>query len=150
MSNTIRLRCSGQEYRLSFDLEQMKGDALEVLEEHLGGDSVFVWLERWVSTLEQGMRIRDLRTRDILGLLYLARAQQDPGVRWEDVARGVAPYTLEVIADEEPVPDPSAPNLGLAVADLPTLSPTLAELGPPGAHEAPGEPPTGVDLFRTP
>ncbi len=157
MSNTARFKVSGRECTVSFDLDDMRGDVLETLEEHLGGDSVYVWLRRWVDAMTAGVRISEFRTRDIIGLVYLGAAQADADTTWQSVSRSISPYTLEFLPDEEPpvaapVTVGVSSDLGQAVAPEPSpLAPDLSSLtATPGAHEAPSAQPSPEDFFRLP
>lgn len=147
MTNTARFKVSGREVTVNFDLDAMRGDVLETLEEHLGGDSVYVWLKRWVDALEQGVRISEFRTRDLIGLVFLGTAQANVETTWQSVSRSISPYTLEFLPTEE-APAAKPITVGVA-ADLGQQVPmpdaatalNLAAIGvpAPGAHEAPGE-----------
>lgn len=148
-----RLTVSGREVTVDFDLDALRGDVLETLEDHLGGVGVYVWLRRWVDAMEQGARISEFRTRDIIGLVYLGMAQADPDTTWEQVSRGIAPYTLRFLADEpqpaaRPVTVGVSPDLGQQVpAPEASVSPTLAAMHPP--VPAPPAPHEGLpDLYR--
>lgn len=99
--NQVRFRCTGRDYVVTFDANLLMGDVLEELEEHLGGESVMVWAQRFDNA---GVRVRDLRTRDIIALVFLARAQADPGVTWAEVAKSCAPLTFALLDDEAPPP----------------------------------------------
>jgi hypothetical protein len=108
MANTIRMRCSGREYVAVLDVSTWMGDTLETMESHLG-EGVLGWADRLAVAAETGLRVRDLRSRDIIALIFLARSQAEPGVTWDEVARAIAPYTLELL-DGEPVPAPQLPS----------------------------------------
>lgn len=118
MTETIRLRCSGREYALTLDLTQLMGDTVEDLEEHLGGEGLIAWVERFGSQMERGVRVRDLRSRDIIALVFIARSQAEPGITWQDVARSIAPYTLEIV-DEEPPSTAPAAAVGIVDGPIP-------------------------------
>jgi hypothetical protein len=105
-SNQVRFRCTGREYVLTFDLALLMGDMLEELEEHLGGEAVWSWMQRLENT---GIRIRDMRTRDIIAMVFLARAQDQPGVTWSEVAQSIAPFTFTILEDGGPPADEPAP-----------------------------------------
>lgn len=108
-SNRLRLRSRGQEYTLVLDVSQLMGDMLEELETHLGEEGVIAWLQRMVVAFDRGVRTRDLRTRDILGMVFLARSQSEPGITWEETARMTAPYSVEFLDDTPPVVVPEVP-----------------------------------------
>lgn len=156
-SDTARMRVSGREVTVCFDLEKLTGDVLETLEEKVGGASVYAWLRRFVDLLSAGeLRISELRTRDIIGLVYLGMAQADPDTTWQAVARSIAPYTLEFLPDEpatapapagRPVTVGVSPDLGhqvpmpsTALAPFPGPLPG-ASLDAGGAHEVSDVPP---------
>jgi len=110
--NTIAFQCSGRKHTLTFDWNLFMGDVLEELEEHLGGEGIVAWIKR---VTESGMRVRDLRARDILGMVFLARSQEEPGVTWREVAQSTAPFTFDLIPDPAPAP---APPMNPATFDL--------------------------------
>lgn len=102
--SVMHFECTGRKYAVTFDWNLLMGDVLEELEAHLGDEGVVAWLQRISTT---GIRPRDARTRDILAVVFLARAQEEPGVTWLEVARSTAPYTFKAI--EEPITTPPAP-----------------------------------------
>ena len=116
-SDTVfRFECTGQRHEVDFDPEKMTGDTLETLEMRLG-ENVYSWMTRIASAFHTGVRIRDMRTRDIIALVYLARAQVDPGITWDEVAKTTRPYTLRIVADEEPK------RVDVPVADISAINP---------------------------
>lgn len=151
MANTARLRVKGIDgvVEASFDVGAWRGDVLETLEAHLGDVSFIAWARRWAAAMQEGARISEFRTRDIIGLVYLAVSESDPDATWQSVARAIAPYSIEFLPDDvgQPAAAPVAvgvsPDLGQQVPP-PSFSPTLA------AFELPGDAPTGADLYRTP
>jgi hypothetical protein len=156
MANTARLTVKGitGAIAVDFDLETWRGDVLETLEEHLGGDSVLVWGRRWADALQSGVRLSEFMTRDIIALVYLGRAQADPDTSWQSVSRAIAPYTIEFLPDEEP---PAAvrpvevgvdPDLGRHVAEPAPLAPQLTDVIP-SVVDAPAVP-QPEDFYRTP
>ncbi|TAK32327.1 MAG: hypothetical protein EPO40_03090 [Myxococcaceae bacterium] len=158
MANTARLKVKGIDgvIEASFDVEAWRGDVLETLEAHLGDVSFIGWARRWAGALQEGARISEFRTRDIIGLVYLAVSETDPEATWQSVARAIAPYSIEFVSDDEPaaptVPPVTvgvSPNLGQQVPDPGVLAPALPEFDPTGAHEAPPVPTPG-DFYRTP
>lgn len=98
-----KIRVSGVEYELAFDITTLLGDALEELENHLGDEGVIAWMARMAEAFEHGMRVREMRVRDIIALVFLARAPQEPGLRWQDVSRTIAPFSIETIEDQPAV-----------------------------------------------
>lgn len=146
MGDTARMRVSGREVTISFDLEKLRGDVLETLEERVGGESVYAWLRRIVDLLSAGeLRVSELRTRDIVGLVYVGMAQADPDTTWQAVSRSIAPYTLEILPDEpaaKPVTVGVSPDLGQSVPMPSTaLAPFASSLDVGGSHHAAGDVP---------
>lgn len=132
MANTARLKVKGIEgvIEASFDVQAWRGDVLETLETHLGDVSFIAWARRWAGALQEGARLSEFRTRDIIGLVYLAVSEKDPDATWQSVSRAIAPYSIEFLPDEEPTVSQSrptpvtvAPDLGQSVTDPSTLAP---------------------------
>lgn len=120
-ANDLHVRCSGREFTVPLDVTRWMGDMLEELEDHLGGEPVLAWAQRMGTAMSRGVRVRDLRSRDIIALVYLGWADAEPGVTWQDVARSIAPYTLEIIEDA-PAPAPPAEQWAAPVTVMPDVS----------------------------
>ncbi|MDN5859346.1 MAG: hypothetical protein L0H84_12060 [Pseudonocardia sp.] len=139
--NTIRFRAGGDRvHTLTLDASRLMGDALLELEGQLGGESAFAWIDRITRTLASGWRTRDVRIRDILGIVFLARAQADAGVTWAEVAKETAPFAVQILDDDEPATSASP---GTAAV---TVSPVAAAFGSVTSSAAvpdihPGQPP---------
>lgn len=127
MGNTIRIRCSGRVVEATFDMAQLRGDALEQLEERLGGESVLAWLRRVTSSISEGFRPSEYRTRDLIALFFVGAAQGDPEETWERVSRSIAPYTMEFVGAEVPL-SPTA--LGMQPQQAAVVAPPVAEPAP--------------------
>lgn len=130
--NEVRFRMGGgQVHVLTLDASKLMGDALLELERELAPESAFAWLDRMTRILGNGWRSRDVRIRDIIGIVYLSRAQADPGITWSDVAKETAPFAVQVLDDDEP--DEPAPAETAAPAAAPadpprSVSPVVAKL----------------------
>lgn len=99
-NNSVKIRVSGVVYDMVFDVSEMMGEAIETIEDHLGGESFMAWIQRLAREFTAGVGVKQLRARDIIALVYLARSRKEPGLEWTDVSRTIAPYTLTVVTDE--------------------------------------------------
>lgn len=138
-TNQLRLTVNGQTYTVTLDVQRWMGDMLEELEDHLGGEPVLAWARRLATAFERGVRLSELRSRDILALVFMARSETEPDVTWRDVARSTAPYAVQIDAGPEVAPPaPPGPKIAMpAHVDAPVpsevLSPTLAAIAAHGA-----------------
>lgn len=149
MTDIARLKVDGIDgvVEVNLDPASWRGDVLETLEEHLGGESMFSWGRKW----QAGKRLSEFRIRELIALVYLGQATADPDTTWEDISRAIAPFTIQFLDDDEPAPPADRrttvhvdPNLGQQVPP-PPLSPSLDALGFPSP---PAEAPEIPELYR--
>lgn len=145
-NNQVRFRMGGtQVHTLTLDAGKLMGDALLELERELAPESAFAWIDRMIRTL-QNWRTRDVRIRDILGIVYLSRAQSDPGITWDDVAKETAPFAVEILDDDEPTdqttppPPPPAPTMSVSPVTAALAQKRVAEIGMPDVKLPDAEP----------
>jgi len=100
-NSSVKLRVSDVVYEVVFDVATMTGEAIETIEDHIGGEPFMGWLGRLAESFTRGTGVRELRARDIIALVFLARVRLEPGLLWTDVSRSIAPYTLTVADDDE-------------------------------------------------
>lgn len=146
MSDIARLKVDGIDgvVEVNLDPASWRGDVLEALEEHLGGESMFSWGRKW----QAGKRLSEFRIRELIALVYLGRATTDPDTTWEDIARTIKPFTIQFLDDEPSTPPVAVgidPRLGEQVPVPGRLEP---EPGP--LFDPPPEPARPEDFYRTP
>lgn len=149
MADVARLTVDGIDgvVEVNLDPASWRGDVLETLEEHLGGESIVSWGRKW----QLGKRISEFRVRELIALVYLGRATADPDTTWQDVARAIAPFTVTFL-DDEPAPPPGSvfvdPNLGQQVEVPGRLEPSPSPLFDPSPAMTGETRPE--DFYRTP
>lgn len=145
----LRFEMSGQ--RFEFDTAKKITAAEFFLVDEILGVKVDAFLEAVAAGLT-GDRSLSSVVKEFCVVAFLAQRRAGGRSSWAEFAETVEPETIRLIPDEPPVTVGVSPDLGqqVAVPEPPSYSPTLAALNLPGAHEQPGEPPTGADLYRTP
>lgn len=143
----LRFDMSGQ--RFEFDATKKITAGEFFLIDEILGVKVDAFLEAVAGGLT-GERSLSSVVKEFCVVAFLAQRRGGGRQSWVEWAETVEPETIRLIPDEPPVAVGVDPNLGQQVPEPPAVSPTLAALDVPGAHEQPGEPPTGADLYRTP
>lgn len=146
----LRFEMSGQRFEFDPAAEKLTAEEFFAVDTILGAS-----MDELLAALADGVSgTRTLRSiiKELCVTAFLAQRRAGGRASWEDFARTIAPATLTLIPDEPPVTVGVSPDLGQQVPDPvpPSFSPTLAALDLQGAHEQPGGPPTGADLYRTP
>lgn len=134
-NDVFRLKVNGQVVTVKWDLEQLRGEMLDTIEDYLGV-SVYGWMKRWQDALAEGVRLSEFRSREIVALVFLGMYQADPETTLQHVARSVAPYAIDFLPPEEA---PKRTVQGPAPAEplAPSLPPPPPVVDPDGHRDVP-------------